>query len=237
MPIINLSNLQQFTAVNFSSDPGAIGGPVVIPQCAEISLLWSLVDGKTAHVVLHGRYVGAFAGTVAQCNGILTGLAAGAQWTALAAFLSSTTTLAAVTIRDLNVPNKPLIQSSNAGSPGTSASPAMPSEVAAVITHRTGQAGRAFRGRSYIPGWATNSIGAGDVILAAAVTALQNWANTIPTTLTAQSYTFCIGQKARAAYTGSTGVAHPARLATTVDITSQTVRDNHWDTQRRRGFK
>src|SRR5215471_14828187 len=117
--IVNLDNLQQFTAVNVLSDPGSIGGPVIIPQCAQIRLHWTLESGKTGFNVLYGRYAGAFAGTVAQANAILSGLTTDASWTALAGFMPTATALAAVSIRDVNTGGHPYIQSSGASHPGT----------------------------------------------------------------------------------------------------------------------
>src|SRR5215472_5189189 len=174
--IIDLSNVQTFTAVNLLSDPGAIPGPVVIPFCAQISLIWTLTDGKLAHVVTYGRYSGGFAGSVTQANAILAGLlSAGGMYAALAAFMPSTGSLSAVTIRDVNSANQPLIQSTGTGGPGTSASPAISDETAVVVTLRTAMVGRGNRGRMYIPNWATNALGAGNVVAAGAVTALSNW--------------------------------------------------------------
>lgn len=235
--IVNLSNLQQFTAVNLSVDPGEIGGPVVVPQAAQITISWGLADLKTVHNVLYGRYVGLFAGTVAQANSILTALSSGAQWTALASHLSSAAQIAGVSIRDVNSANQPVIASNIGGQLGTGLATQLPSETALVVTKRTALAGRQNRGRMYLGGWASDSTIAGDVASAAVVTALQNWANTIASILSAQGYTHCLGLKARSAYTGSTGTSIPGRPAHTVDITAMLVRDNHWDSQRRRGLK
>jgi len=237
MPLVNLSNLQQVAAVNISSDPGNPGGPKLAPNCAQITLVWTQESGKLAHNVLGGRYAGAFAGTQAQANGILTALTTGAQWTALAAFLAGQSSLTQVTIRNIAVKDQALIVSNAAGQAGTSVSPSLPNETAAVITLRTALAGRANRGRMYVPGWATNGLGAGNVIAAAAVTALNNWAGTIQAALAAQGYTWVIVQPARVAYTGSTGTAHPERDATSTAVSSVSVKDNHWDSQRRRGLK
>jgi len=237
MPIVALANLQQFAAVNLLRDGGAIGGPVIIPSCAQITVYWLLESGHTAHQVLVGRYSGAFAGTVAQANSMTVALSTGAQWTALAGFMATSTTLGGVTIRDVNTPNQVLIQNTASGALGTSASPALPNEVSLVGSLRTALAGRQNRGRTYVPGWATNALGAGNVVAAAAVTAYQNWLNTIAPTLSAQGYTLVIGQKHRQAYTGTTGTQHPDRPAGSVPVTSIVVRDNHWDTQRRRGLK
>ena len=66
--LINLANVQQFTAINLTLDPGDTGGPVVVPQCAQIVLNWTLADGRLGHNVLYGRYSGGFAGTAAQAT-------------------------------------------------------------------------------------------------------------------------------------------------------------------------
>jgi hypothetical protein len=235
--ILALDSLQQFAAVKLQFDPGSIGGPKVIPNAAEIVLYWAQGSGKLAHNVLVGRYSGTFAGTTGQANGILTGLNSGAQWSALAAFLATSTGLSAVSIRDLNQPNQPIIMSTAGGAAGTSVSTELPNEVAAVVTTRTAFTGPANRGRLYVPGFASNAIGTGNVIAAATVTALNNWASIIAGVLSAQGYIWSIGHQARQAYTGSSGTEHPARIAGTVPITTVAVRDNHWDSQRRRGLR
>jgi len=237
MRAIPLDRLEQFTAVNLLLDPGDVGGPVIVPSCAQITLSWVLEGGKTAHNVLYGRYSGAFAGTVTQCNGIMAALTTGAAWTALVPFIANTGGLSTVSIRDVNSANQPIVTSTTGNGVGTSISSALPNEVAAVITLRTALAGRSGRGRVYIPGWATNALGAGNVIAAAAVTALGNWGATIGGAINTQGYVFVLGLKHRIAYTGTTGTIHPDRPATSIPITSTVVRDNHWDSQRRRGLK
>ena len=237
MRIIPLSRLEQFAAVDLRLDPGAIGGPVHIPSCAQITLVWTQEDGKLAHNVLYGRYIGAFAGSVAQANTIMTGLSTGAAWTSLAAYLATNTTFTGVHIRNVDVPDQPIIESTNPPVAGTGSLPALPNEVAICVTLRTAQSGRQFRGRLYLPGFNWNCLEAGNLILPAAVAGVNGWAATIRSVFSASGYTWVIGQKARAAYTGSTGTAHPARDADSVDITTASVRDNHWDSQRRRGLK
>lgn len=235
--IVNLANFQPFTAINLLVDPGHIGGPVVIPSCAQITLNWVAEDGKNAHNVLYGRYSGTFAGTVAQANAITAALASGGAWTAMAAFMPTATGLTTVSLRDVNTPNNALITATSGGALGTSASPSLPNEVAVVGTLRTAKTGPANRGRIYVPGFATNALGAGNIIAATAVTAIGNWLNTISGALSAQGYTWVLGQPARAQYTSHTGTVHAARPAGSTPITSVSVRDNHWDSQRRRGLK
>jgi hypothetical protein len=237
MPIIRLDHLEQFAAVNLRLDPGAIGGPVVIPNCAQIVLNWTLADGKTGHNVTYGRTVAAPAPTVAQAQAIFAALTTGALWTALASHFAVTTSLASVTIRSVHAIEQPIFQSTGAAVPGTAATNALPAEVAEVITLRTALAGKANRGRMYLPGLSVGDVFPGNVIAATAVTDLSAWSAQFIGIYSAQGYTMVIGQKARAAYIGSTGTAHPARAATSTPVVSLSCRNNTWDSQRKRGLK
>ena len=235
--IVRLSDLEQFTAINVLSDPGHIGGPVVVPSCVQVVLNWGQSSGKTAHNVLYGRAGGIPAPTVAQAQAIFAALSTGAQWTALAAFMPIGTTFTGVTLRNVHTANNPLISSTGAAVPGTGAGAALPNEVGLAITLRTALAGPQNRGRFYIPGFSVDALGSSNTVVAGLVTASANWANTITSALSAQGYTWVIGQPARAQYTGSTGTVHPARAATSVPVATAICRDNHWDSQRRRGLK
>jgi hypothetical protein len=237
MALVRLDRLQQLAVVNLLLDPGAIPGPVVVPQCAQISFLWNQEDGKIAHNVLYGRYTGSFAGSVTQANAIMMALTEGTAWTGLAAVLSTLTRFAAVHIRDVNSPNQPIIESDIGTVGGADPANALPNEIAIVATLRTALTGRMNRGRMYLPGFTVSSLGIGNTIAASTMTAIEAWVATIFGALSAQGYGWVLGQRARQSYTGSTGTVHPARPANSVPITAALVRDNHWDTQRRRGLK
>lgn len=208
-----------------------------MPNAVQIVLVWNQASGKTAHNVLYGRAGGVPAPTVAQAQAIFSALSSGAQWTALSGFLHSATAFAAVTIRSVHAAFQPMVQSTGAAVIGTGAGQGLPNEVALCVTLRTALTGPQNRGRFYIPGFDTTGLAAGNVASATLVTAAQNWANTISGAFSAQGYTWVIGQPHRLAYTGSTGTQHPERLATSQVVTSSPVRDNHWDSQRRRGLK
>jgi len=238
MPIVRLDMLQQFAAINLTADAGAVPGKKHVPSCVEVMLVWNLTDGKLARNVLAAQYSGGFVPTSAIADSILNTLIGGAGWTSLAAFMPTTSALTRIELRDINTVDQPIVPSVAAGAFGTSASPALPSENAVVITLRTALTGPGNRGRAYIPNWATNALGANDVVAAGAVTALQNWANTnLRNAMNSNGLIWSLALPDRVAYTGSTGTAHPARNAHTQPVTSQTVRDNHWDTVRRRGLK
>lgn len=234
--IIRLADLEQFAAVNFRSDPGDPGGPVIIPSTAQIVIYWGLTNGSVGHNVMYQQYSGPFAATVTQANSIKAALVAGATWTALAAHLAVGASIQKVSIRNVAIPNEPLIESNSAATPGTSSGTALPDETAACITLRTAKAGVAFRGRVFIPGWATTALGTGGVIAPAALTALQNWAAGNLSTALNTGGVAVLGQKARVAYVGSSGTQHPAREPAAIPLTGLVVRDNHWDTIRKRGL-
>jgi hypothetical protein len=91
----------------------------------------------------------------------------------------------------------------------------------------------------YFPGWASNAVGTGGVIAPLAVTALGAWANTnLYANIASAIGAGVIAHPARQAYTSpATGRHFDARPAGTVPIVTVLVRDNHWDSQRRRGLK
>lgn len=238
MPLYRLDQLQPFQAINLLTDPGAIGGPVVVPSCTQVVITWNLTNGRQGKNVMYGRYSGAFSLTPANATSFMTTLTTGANWTALAAHLASTASLASVSFRDVNTPNNGYVTSTGSAAPGTSSGTAVPDEVAAVITLRTAKTGQSNRGRIYVPGWATTALAAGGVMAAAAVTALTNWANgPLAAAFGPIGLVHVLGQPARQAYTGATGTDHPARAATSTAVTGYVIRDNHWDSMRRRGLK
>lgn len=238
MPIIRFDQLQQFAAVNILSDPGAVGGPVVIPFGVQINIAWTLADGKTGHNITYGRTAGVPAPTVAQAQAIFSALTSGAQWTALAASLSNSTALASVSLTSVHTAGLPTVSSTGTAVSGSNAALALPNEVALVVTLRTSFRGASNRGRVYIPGYAVDQVIAGNVASATAVSNTGAWVNNWKSVFSSQGLTWAIGQRERSAYIGSTGTSHPARAANVnVDVQFAQVRDNHWDSQRRRGLR
>lgn len=236
--LISLADLPQFTAVQLLSDPGAVGGPTVIPNCVKVRFLWNLPGGKIAANVLYGRAAAVPVTSVAMAQAIFAALSSGAAWTALAGCLGTDVAFAAVEVQSVHSPQLQIFRSTGAAVPGTGTSTAMANEMAVCLTFRTSKIGRQNRGRIYVPGWANNQVIAGNVVGAAAVTALGNWGTSITAAFSGQSLTHVIGQPARNAYISPiTGVSHPARAATSETVTSILVRNNTFDSQRRRGLK
>lgn len=240
MPLmLRLDELQPFQAVNLLLDPGYLPGPKIIPNTAMVRLNWSLTDGRQGHNVMYFNYTGSPALSVAMADNVFAAASTGANWNAVAAHLATTTTFTGVTLLDIRSTAGAEINSTGAPKPGTTTGVALPDEVAVCITLRTGRRGQSGRGRIYIPGWASSAVGAGGVLAAAVVTALQTWAtSSLFVAINQNAGAPVLALPARQAYTSPiTGRNFPARDATNVPITSFQVRNNTWDSQRRRGLR
>lgn len=238
-PVIRLDQIQQFAAINLLSDPGYIAGPKIIPGACMVRLNWQLTDGRVAHNVMYASWNGtpALAASVAQS--IFSASSSGGLWTALAAFLIPTTTFTGITLLDMRSTTATYFNSTGAAVPGASTGTALPDENAVCISLLTANRGPSGRGRVYIPGWASNAVAAGGVVAAGAITALNNWiSGAVSPSVSSNLGPFVLGLPARGAYTSPvTGRVFAARPATTVPLTGLAARDNHWDSQRRRGLR
>jgi len=237
--VVRLDTLQQFAAINVLSDPGYIAGPKIIPGAAMVRLNWQLNNGRTAHNIMYASWNGTPALSATSAQAIFGAISSGATWTALAGFLIPQTTLTGVTLLDMRSTTATYFNSTGAAVPGVSAGTALPDESAVAVTLFTANRGPSGRGRIYLPGWASTAMAAGGVVAAAAITALNNWmSGSVGPAVSSNVGPLVLGLPARAAYTSPiTGRQFPARNATTVPITGIATRDNHWDSQRRRGLK
>lgn len=238
MPLVRIDQLQQFAVVNVQSDPGAVGGPVVIPFAVQVLLSWTTGGGKIAHNVLYARTTGVPAPSVSQAQAIFSALTTGGLWTALASHQATVLNFASVTLTSVHTAGQPSFVSTGAAVAGTNAALALPAEIALCVTLRTNLRGASNRGRMFIPNFTVDQVIGGTLVSATCVTDTAAWANNIKTVLSAQGLTWAIGQRQRNEYIGDTGTLHPARAANaSVDVQSAVVRDNRWDSQRRRGLR
>lgn len=215
-------------------DGGRLGGPIIMP-CVEVDLVWNIVPTKQVKNVLHATVGGGFVASAAIAQAIYAAILASAQWTAYKPFLNSACDFAGVNIRDLRTANQALFPSTGAATPGTGALLALPPGVCGLITLRTAQAGRGFRGRVYLPGLDSVCMNAATGLFTAAYqTAAQNFITEVGTALTASAMTHAIGQAHRQAYTGRTGVARADRPANAIVVTSNQMRVLNATSQRRR---
>ena len=205
----------------------------IIPNCCQIRFRWH--DPSKAFLnVFHGNVTAA--GPLNPSIGetlfaALKGSSGAVRWLAN---LPTSTVFDGVDVRDLRSPNNPLLSSTSAAVPGTSATGALPPQVAIAMTLRTAQAGRQFRGRIYFGGLAAVCDDTTGHIATGPSGDLLAWFNDIFTTLNANGMPMCIGQKELLARPGHGGTTLPHRPAAAVPVTSYLVRNNIFDTQRRR---
>lgn len=218
-------------------DPGRIAGPIVIPNAIEVDLLWNLPSGKQVKNVLHGQVAGGFNATAAIAQAVYAAIIASGSWTAYKPYINSNAAFAGVQLRDLRTPNMPYVTSTGGATVGTGVATALPPGVALVISERTANAGRGFRGRVYLPGLDSAAVTAATgAASAAANTAAVNFITAVQTALAASAITLSIANPARQAYTGRKGRAIGARAAGIINVTSIVARLTALTSQRRRSY-
>lgn len=213
--------------------PGYIPGPLVIPNTVQVRLMWNLADGSFASNVLHAQKAGVLVDQT-MADDLYTNITGAAGFAAYMDLLSSDVSLLRVGIKDLDTANQVEWESSAAASPGTGVGNALPEEVALVVTLRTNLAGRAHRGRVYLGGFIVTTCTAQGkatgALTAAAATFIQN----VSDAMDALGLQFGVAHRGHAEYVNARGVTVPAELPGTDPVQAVIVRDNQFDSQRRR---
>lgn len=211
-----------------------MSNPGFVANAVQVRLLFN-DPSRTFMNVLHLQYTTAGPLNPNIAETFFTNLKAAAAWTTYMGFLPANTTFTGVDVRDLRGPNFPLIASSSAAEPGTSPQGPLPPQVAIVLTLRTAFAGRAFRGRVFFGGLALNADdGTGHISSPGAKEAVQGAGNAIGGAMVAVGGSWGILQRWLPERTNHAGATVPERQPAIVAVTTLTVRDLIFDTQRRR---
>lgn len=202
---------------------------LVIPNTVQVILQWG--NGtKFPRNVLHGTIGASTPVDVTMANSIMTAWNNLMGSSLLTAQLGLDQSTNSVILRDVRNPNLAEVSSNVAGVVGTATGDDLPHQIACVLTIRTAFAGRGFRGRAYLPCWTEDSNGASGQMSAAAKTAADAFAAGFIGVFTAGGVT--LGVAKRPIFNPddcsitTPGVTNPA--------TQVIVRNNLWDTQRRR---
>lgn len=217
-------------------DGGRIPGAAAVNAVLEIRQIISLENGKPASNVFHGFYTTPPANIQTVANALFTSLS-NAWATALGAHMSVGTVFERVEVRDMTAPTNPIFIGTGTPVSGNDATGAIPAEMSAVLTENVALRGKGLKGRAYLAGWGNSANGAGGVIGATTVTAINTYGTAVQSAITAQGLQPCVAQVARQQYTGLTGTLHQLRPMGHALVNSYTCRDNHWDSQRRRGLR
>jgi|KBSSwiStaDraftv2_1062776.scaffolds.fasta_scaffold785265_1 hypothetical protein len=150
--------------------------------------------------------------------------------------LASTTTYTGVGLRDMRTEGQAEVLSTNGTFPFVGVGLALPNQVAAVLTKRTALAGRFFRGRLYVGGFVDTANSATGRIDDAIVPIITSWGSALGAALTTNSLTPAVHSPAYPSRPSSIPGAPdlPPHPETLTDITAWILRDQVWDTQRRR---
>jgi hypothetical protein len=205
----------------------------VIPNTVEVRLRWE-VAGQSFSNIYHGQSPTGTAASDANAQALFASISNGFTSSGWSGFVHPTCSLFQVGLKSLHVANQVEHFSTGAAVPGAAAGAGAPLNAAIVVTLRTAQAGRAFRGRSYLGGIADNALqnmfqstGAANTAAAAFVTAIMNG-------LSAISAPMGIAQRALQAGTDHAGNPLPARAANIIPVTIAEVHNARIDSQRRR---
>jgi hypothetical protein len=214
-------------------DAGRIPGAYIIPNCVEIGVVWGLPNARGGHSFFHGGNAGSTVVNVGLANTLMASLVSAFNAN-LASFIATDASLSYLWVRDMSLTTNPSINTTLSGAAGTSASNAMPAQNAIVVSEKSTQRGRGANGRAYIPGWADNANAGGGVIAPALVTAFGTFCTAWFSGIGAAGLTPALAKPARNAYTGYSGAEHAERAASWVQVQEYYLRNNVFDTQRRR---
>jgi hypothetical protein len=188
-------------------------------------LIWSLSGSLYALNVLGVVNAGSVAITQALTNTLGTAIKAGLTSSGLGAQLGTAVALANIGLRDIRTANTAEFLDTAGATAGTGAGDVLPPQTAMVVTLRTAQAGRRFRGRVYLPGFveATNS----------ALGAYVGAAGGVAFVTAIQSALITSGLNLGVLSRPNPDALPPSAGFITV-VTAIVIRDLIWDTQRRR---
>jgi len=200
---------------------------LIVPNAAQMRLIWAQGGVLYALNVLGVHIPGATAITQALTNTIGAAVKAALTSSGQGAAVHTTITLANVGLRDIRTANTAEFLDSGAAVAGTATGDLLPPQVALCITLRTALAGRSFRGRCYLPGFAESVNGAagaanGSAVSVAFITAIKS-------TLVSNALDLGVIHRPTAA-------PLPVTAGFITPVTTIVSRDLVWDTQRRRAI-
>lgn len=205
----------------------------VIPNSAQLKLVWSHPGGVWQNVL---GFVGSGAlPTIDQAlaNNLFTDVSSALTASGLASQLASTVVFERVLLRSLNSANQPEFTGTGTPTGGAGVGDLLPLSNAACVTLRTALAGKSFRGRVYISGYAESANDPNGRITTAANNAANSFVDGIRVNATARGLLLAVLSRPADAVT-IPAVTRPARVGQGNAVTALLVRDTRWESQRRR---
>jgi len=220
--------------------------PNTVPNGAEVRVMFSIAGELALNV--YGFQTSANL-IIDQALAETVETAIKGAWTAnLQALCPPATELLHCGIRDLRQANLPEHLGTAATVAGTAVADPLPSQVALCLTLRTASAGRSFRGRSYISGFAEDQNNASGDAAAGAITGALAYVRGFQTSLSGAGLNLAVLTHAAERVTIVKTTFHNDGTSTVKTMSNQTAkvgaanrvtliesRDTRWETQRRRG--
>lgn len=208
--------------------------PPPIPNCIQVRLIYTTPSKANIMNVIHGfsSAQGPLNPNVADT--MFTAMVGSGDWPLWLQSLPVDTTFVGFDIRDMRMPNSPLLQHSFTAIPGTAATGPLPPQTCIVLTLRTANAGAQFRGRIFCGALATVNSDATGHISTVGMAAPTHYVSAIGSGFAAIGWQLGLAQRFLPARPGHGNVTLPERPAACVPVTATIVRDNIFDTQRRR---
>lgn len=198
---------------------------LIVPNAAQMRLIWALGGQLYALNVMGVVNTGAVSITQALTNTIGAAIKTALTSSGLGGLLNTTVTLANVGLRDIRTANQAEFLDTGGAVAGTAVTGLLPPQTALVVTLRTAQAGRSYRGRVYLPGFDEGNNSATGT--ATAAVSPVTFVSSVKSALVTSGLD--LGVLSRPAPD-----AIPPRSGFITPVTSMVLRDQVWDTQRRR---
>lgn len=207
--------------------------PLVIPNAAMLKLRWANTGNQWLNVlgVVGNPTLPPIDATVAEA--IFAAIKASTFMPAFLGCLAQSTIFQGISLRDISVANRFEFQSTGASTFGTSTTDALPLSVASVVTLRTALAGKSFRGRVYLSGFAelcNDATGRADT---QSQVSSVDFINAVNTALQAHAMRLAVLSRPFAAKTIPQKII-PSRGGGVQAMTAAESRNNKWESQRRR---
>lgn len=205
----------------------------VVPNSARVRIHWDLA-GDIASTALGGSGAGASAVGQTMADNLSTAFRSALASSGLEDFLPTSVSLVNVSVRNVNSAAQTEYFGSGAPAPGTLTTDLLPRSAALVVTLRTALAGKSFRGRSFLSGFAEVVNQSDATIAAGAIAAALAFITACQSAMSAQGLTLSILSPALPSRVTKGGVTLPPKAAFSNAVTAIEVRNSAWGSQRMR---
>jgi hypothetical protein len=207
--------------------------PLVIPNALLVKINWTMGTRQWMNTMVL-RATAAMP-TIDQtfANNLFTDWSTAVTNQGLLPLLSATASCPNLSVRDISAANRPEFVSSGTALVGTGTGDPLPLSAAAVVTLRTAQAGKSFRGRIYFGGFTEAQNDASGRQAAAVNTATKNTVDQFNGSIAARGVQLAVGSRPAEAKTIPAKTT-PARAGQANPVTVTLARNTKWESQRRR---